>query len=213
MIDEGHIKFEARWRRSAPVRHPAVDELIRWRRPLYDAGLVGCYEDSGIGYGNLSARVEPPGLFFISGAGTGCIADAGPEHFALVTLYDVDANIVESEGAVAASSESMTHAAIYELDERFRAVIHVHDTALWAGLKDVLPATGAAIAYGTPEMAREFRRLYAETIFRDSGIAVMAGHAEGLVSVGGSVREAVERLLSVRDAFLLAGPGQAGGST
>ena len=206
MTDEGYIKFESRWRPSGPVRDPVVDELIRWRRPLYEAGLVGVYKDIGIGYGNLSARVEPPGLFVITGSGTGRIEEAGPEHFALVTGCDIDANVIESTGAAEASSESMTHAAIYELDERFRAVVHVHSMALWKGLRDSVPATRGDVAYGTPQMAREFRRLYSETGFRDEGIAVMAGHEEGLVSVGTSVREAAERMLAVREKFLRSAP-------
>ena len=207
MIDEGVIKFESRWRKSAPIRHPAVHELIRWRRPLYDAGLIGCYPDSGIGYGNLSARVEPPDLFVISGSGTGCIADPGPADFSLVTRCDVGRNIVESTGAVEASSESMTHAALYELDPGIRAVVHVHSKAMWSALGESLPATAAGVAYGTPEMAREFRRLLAGTAFRQTGVAVMAGHAEGLVSVGHSVREATERLLDLQRDVLPPAPG------
>lgn len=201
MIDEGVIKFESRWRQTAPIRHPAVVELVYWRRPLYDAGLIGCYGESGIGYGNLSARTGPPGLFVISGSGTGRVSDPGPEHFALVTGCDIDANVVESTGAVEASSESMTHAALYELDERIGAVVHVHSRALWAGLGETFPATAASVAYGTPEMAREFRRLYTTTAFRDTGVAVMAGHSEGLISVGRSIREATERMLAVQRGF------------
>lgn len=50
--------------------------------------------------------------------------------------------------------------------------------------------------YGTPEMAREFPRLYHETDFADSGVAVMAGHEEGIVAFGADTGQAAERILA-----------------
>ncbi|HWM27932.1 MAG TPA: class II aldolase/adducin family protein, partial [Woeseiaceae bacterium] len=110
-----------------------------------------------------------------------------------------EANIVENsvtcEGAVQASSETLTHAAIYELDLSINAVVHVHSTILWQRLKSKAPTTRAEISYGTPEMAGEFKRLYRETSFPDTGVAVMAGHEAGLVSIGSSMQEAARRIL------------------
>ena len=57
MIDEGYIKFESKWQRTEPLDFPDIDDLIKWRRPLYAAGLIGHYEDLGIGYGNISLRM------------------------------------------------------------------------------------------------------------------------------------------------------------
>jgi hypothetical protein len=47
-------------------------------------------------------------------------------------------------------------------------------------------------------MAKEFGRLLNETEFSAAGIAVMAGHEGGLISIGASVQEAAERLLFLR---------------
>ncbi len=76
-------------------------------------------------------------------------------------------------------------------------MVHVHSLVLWVALERSLPATRDAVAYGTPQMAREFARLYRETDFAIGGIARMAGHEGGLISFGMSVREAAERMLAL----------------
>jgi class II aldolase/adducin N-terminal domain-containing protein len=197
MIDEGYIKFKSYWEKSGPLDHAEIQDLILWRRPLYAAGLIGYYTEIGIGYGNISTRAGLAGQFVISGTQTGQIANPGNEHFALVTAYDIARNAVHSTGATEASSESMTHATIYELDPEIHAVVHVHNAALWETLKGISPCTDEHIAYGTPEMAQEFRRLFRDTDFPVSGIAVMAGHDDGLISTGVTTQQAAERLLSL----------------
>lgn len=198
MIDEGYIKFQSAWERSEPIAVPELESLMEWRRPLYAAGLVGHLDDEDVGYGNISARCRDATGFVISGTQTGHLADPGPEHYSLVTGYDFDTNVVQCRGAAQASSESLTHAAIYELDPSIRAVVHVHSEALWQALKGELPTTADDIAYGTPDMAREFQRLFRETAFSTEGVAVMGGHENGLVSMGGSVKEACDRILALR---------------
>jgi hypothetical protein len=204
MIDEGYTKFAVDWTRRSPLVHPAVAELERWRRPLYEAGLVGHYAHLGVGYGNISIR-SADGLFIISGTQTGHLPHTDERHYALVTGADMDQNSISCIGATQASSESLTHAAIYELDASINAVVHVHSARLWEQLKHSAPTTDAEISYGTPEMAREFRRLYRDTCFRDTGVAVMAGHDEGLVSIGGSLQEAACRILSIHAGYQRSG--------
>ncbi|MCH8335700.1 MAG: class II aldolase/adducin family protein [Proteobacteria bacterium] len=201
MIDEGYIKFDSHWRQTGPLDNAEIESLNRWRRPLYDAGLIGHYEEHGIGFGNLSVRTAAQRQFIISGSQTGHLPDLGAEHYALVEDYDIDRNRVYSIGAREASSESMTHAAIYELDPEIGAVVHVHSEELWAGLKGSAATTDAEVAFGTPEMAQEFRRLFKETDFQKTGIAVMAGHDSGLVSTGSNLQEAAERILAIDAKF------------
>lgn len=201
MIDEGYIKFDSHWRQTGPLDNAEIESLNRWRRPLYDAGLIGHYEEHGIGFGNLSVRTAAQRQFIISGSQTGHLPNLGAEHYALVEDYDIDRNRVYSIGAREASSESMTHAAIYELDPEIGAVVHVHSEELWAGLKGSAATTDAEVAFGTPEMAQEFRRLFKETDFQKTGIAVMAGHDSGLVSTGSNLQEAAERILAIDAKF------------
>lgn len=196
-IDEGYTKYEVDWRPAPPLPADALQELNDCRNRLYDAGLVGYYEQHGVGYGNLSIRGPKPGSFIISGTQTGHIPRTDASHYSLVTGYDIDANRVSCEGPVQASSEALTHAAIYELDPAIRAIAHAHSGELWRKLRDRIPTTAPDVPYGTPEMAREFRRLYEETDFARSGIAVMAGHEEGLVAYGATIAEATDRLLTL----------------
>lgn len=207
MIDEGYIKFELEWLEGPPPAARAVATLNKWRAPLYDAGLIGHYAELGIGFGNLSLRDTEAGQFIVSGTQTGHLEKLGPEHYTTVTDYDIAANRVRCEGPIKASSESMTHAALYELSDTINAVVHVHSASLWRAHLNVLPTSDAIVSYGTPEMADEFRRLYRQTSFPSGGVAVMAGHAEGIIATGSDMREAARRILSLHEQFGMAGQG------
>jgi ribulose-5-phosphate 4-epimerase/fuculose-1-phosphate aldolase len=197
ILDEGYIKYQSRWTHGDAPDIEAANLLEQWRRPLYEAGLIGHYEDLGIGYGNISVRCGDAGQFLISGTQTGHLPVTNESHYSLVTGYDLTGNSVNCTGPVQASSEAMTHAAIYELDPGIGGIVHVHSKLLWREYLDKLPTTDPAVAYGTPDMAREFTRLYAEGGFKESGLAVMAGHDEGLISFGASLEEAATRMLSL----------------
>ncbi len=196
-IDEGYVKYVSHWQAGPPPDADAVAVLNRWRKPLYDARLVGHYDDLNIGYGNISVRTGTAGGFVITGTQTGHIENTGPEHFSLVTAVDIDANTVHCVGPIQASSEALTHAALYALSPAIGAVVHVHDRGLWCEHKDRLPTTDASIPYGTPAMAHAFESLWTSGAFRDSGIAVMAGHDDGLVSIGRTLEEAATRMLTL----------------
>ena len=197
-IDEGYLKYTSDWSRGPAPEQAVTDLLDEWRRRLYQAKLIGHYADLGVGYGNISVRSKGTGLFVISGTQTGHIAATCGEHYALVTAYDLAENRVSCVGPLQASSESLTHAAIYELDEAVGAVVHAHSRRLWEQHLDGLPTTDASVAYGTPEMAQEFGRLYRETDFATGGLAVMAGHREGIVSIGTTLEEAASRLIRMQ---------------
>jgi ribulose-5-phosphate 4-epimerase/fuculose-1-phosphate aldolase len=196
-IDEGYIKYKSFWTKAPVPNAAATEELDTWRQPLLAAGLIGHYEELGIGYGNISIRCGEPGQFLISGTQTGHLERTDKTHYSLVTSYNTHANIVCSVGPVQASSEAMTHAAIYGLDGRIGAIVHGHSRALWRSLLNRLPTTGAKVAYGTPQMADEFRRLYRDTEFRQTGLAVMAGHEEGILSFGTTLEEAARKILAL----------------
>ena len=196
-IDEGYIKYDLDWTPGDAGHAATARELDRWRRPLVEAGLIGHYEELGIGFGNISQRCGTAGQFLISGTQTGHLATTDERHYALVTEVDIDANRVRCRGPVKASSEAMTHAAIYALEEDIGAVVHVHSAPLWRRYRGDLPTTDRDVAYGTPQMAHAFERLYRETDFGRIGIAIMAGHDEGLVSFGATVENAATKMLSL----------------
>ncbi len=192
--DEGYIKFESKLHQSLPPSEWDVEELNVWRDRLHGRGLIGAYED-GIGYGNISIKSRYNDEFIVSGTGTGRLPLLFPDHFTRVKSYDLEANRVLCEGTVHASSESMTHAAVYAGDPRAGAVIHVHSPEHWQRLLNRLPTSDPAVAYGTPDMAREILRLFDETDFPKTRVMVMGGHEEGILAYGRTLREAGRRLL------------------
>lgn len=193
--DEGVIKYKSDWTMGPAADAALIHELDTWRTPLFDAGLIGHDAESDIGYGNISLRVGETPQFVISGTQTGHIRSTNAAHYTLVTSYDIDANRVSCKGPAKASSEAMTHAAIYELDPGIRAIVHVHSRSLWRTHLSKLPTTRVEVAYGTPGMAKEFGRLYRESDFGTIGIALMAGHEDGAVSIGETLEQASRRIL------------------
>lgn len=198
-IDEGYIKYVSHWIEAPAVDAAATRDLQDWRRRLYEAGLIGHYAELNVGFGNISIRYGEVGQFLITGTQTGHLEYTTAEHYSLVTDYDIAQNTVSCRGPVQASSEAMTHAAIYELDSHIGAIVHVHSRSLWERFINDLPTTKVSVAYGTPEMAAEFRRLYAETDFGREGIAVMGGHDEGLIAFDASLGAAANKILALTE--------------
>ena len=166
-------------------------ELNACRRKLLERGLIGV-DANQIGFGNLSIRDGVSRNFYITGSATGGLPELTPTDCVRVVAYDFARNWLRYEGAAIPSSESLTHAAIYESDPSTSAVIHCHDAVLWRALLDRVPTTSKAVAYGTPEMAYEIMRLFEGTDVRSRKILVMAGHQGGIVTLGQNFEEACD---------------------
>lgn len=192
-MDEGYIKFNCDWIKAGPIDSNLIQELNVWRDTLYKLGLIGVY-NNGIGFGNLSFRIEN-NSFLISGSATGNLKKLNENHYSLVTDYDLLNNTLTCTGPIKASSESLSHAAIYEYSPRINAVIHIHSISLWEKLKNKVPTTSEKATYGTPEMAFEIKRLFKETLVTDEKIIVMGGHQEGIIAFGKTLEEAGKILL------------------
>lgn len=171
-----------------------ISSLNEWRDSLYRVGLIG-KDQHGIGYGNISCRLNK-NIFIITGSGTGSLKKLTAEHFTKVTAYNFPENTLESTGPLKASSESMTHAAVYETIPGCNAVFHVHHLTLWETLLARLPSTAKHIEYGTPAMAEEITRLLTDPVLLKQGILAMGGHKEGIISFGKDLDEAGSILLS-----------------
>lgn len=191
--DEGVIKFNCHWTQTNPLPSSKLKSLIDCRNQLFKLGLIGVYPD-GIGYGNISQLDHAKNQFVISGTQTGHFAQAMPEHFALVTNYNIKENFIVCEGPIKASSESLTHAMIYETFPDVTAVIHIHSAEHWKRLMHQVPTTGVAIPYGTPKMAEEIKRLAKESDLPQSQILVMAGHEDGIITFGSTLDQAFQVL-------------------
>jgi len=187
--ETGSAKFKCEQVPIEISRFAGFAELNRYRRKLLALGMIGV-DASGVGFGNLSIRDGATAQFYITGSATGRIPELMPADYARVVAYDFARNWLQCEGSTIASSESLTHAAVYESDPTARAVIHCHDLKLWAALLDKAPTTPKRVEYGTPEMAYAVRRLFEGTDVEKRKIFVMAAHDGGLVTFGRNLKDA-----------------------
>lgn len=193
--DEGIIKFKLTLKRAPAPEQTQVIALEKWRALFYKLGLVGEYPNEKIGYGNLSSRLQKKS-FIITGSQTGHLAHLQAHHYTKVSECDLKKGSVTAEGLIPPSSESLTHFGIYEANPAIHYVFHVHHPKLWEILHnrnecDFIPAD---IAYGTLEMA-----LAAQEILQDksTGLILMKGHEDGIISYGPTAEEAGRNLLEI----------------
>lgn len=195
MLDEGYIKFKPTWtRQPALIDSQVIEQLTHWRQVLYHHGLIGAYEN-GIGYGNISQRYGD--TFIISGSKTGNIPILTAKDYALVSHVDIKNNRLTCIGETIASSESMSHAVIYQELAQINAVIHIHHLGLWEKLLFNIPTTASGATYGTPEMAQSIIELIRTTSLPKSKVFVMQEHREGIFAFGDSLQEAATLLLEM----------------
>jgi ribulose-5-phosphate 4-epimerase/fuculose-1-phosphate aldolase len=194
-----YIKFtcESRSRGTEITPFDGLAELNVYRRKLLQLSLIGV-DANGIGFGNLSIRDSATNNFYITGSATGGIPELTLADCVRVMAYDFDKNWLRYEGSAIPSSESLTHAAVYESDAKAGSVIHCHDSKLWAALLNRAPTSSKAVDYGTPEMACEVTRLFQVTDVQSRKILVMAGHEGGIVAFGKDLEEAFAVLMRER---------------
>jgi len=191
-MDDGVIKFNLEWQEGEAPTSKGLSDLIYWRDRMYDLGLIGHDDTHDVGYGNISIMSENA-QFIISGTQTGHIPKLTAEYYTEVIDYSIAENSLTCRGPVKASSESLTHAAIYEVDTEIRAVIHIHHDQQWEAWLDHIPTTHIDVPYGTPEMAYEILRLFKEN--QSMNVLAMAGHQGGLIAFGKNLEEAAQPFL------------------
>jgi len=194
-MDEGYIKFNFDWEKTKPLHFSKIEKLNTWRQKLYEVNYLGVYSD-GIGFGNVSQRSEN-GKFIISGSKTGRFKTLNESHYSEVIDFDIQKNWVKCKGASIASSESMSHAVIYQQYPHVNAIFHVHHLALWEKLLWNIPTTPESAPYGSPEMANEIIQLFQKTNVLKKKLFAMAGHQEGLFAFGETLEEAGNVLLDL----------------
>jgi hypothetical protein len=200
---EGYVKYTAEHTPGPAVKHPFWHPLTRARTRLYDLGLIGALP-TGVGFGNVSIRLRG-NQFLISGTATGAKRELSPDDYCKVLSCNINGNSVESCGPIQASSESMSHSAIYRTCEEAASVIHIHSKAIFEGmLRDDLLSTPKTAAYGTPEMARAIINAV-EQWAKTHGSIVLAGHDEGVITWGVSIEEALTQVLELYDKYGISG--------
>lgn len=196
-MDEGVIKYVCQWTPSPPMNESSMAELIAWRDRLWQAKQIGLYPN-GIGYGNISLRLSAHS-FAVSGTQTGHLAHTTPRHYTLVNDWNIDRNTLRCTGPIKASSESLTHAALYDYSDAIRAIIHVHNRDLWQRYQGVLPTTAVTVPYGTPAMAYAMQQLLQQGDLKQKRMLIMAGHEEGVLVFGPTLNSAAQVLYQRMD--------------
>ena len=191
-----YIKFtcESRGCGTEITSFDGFAELNAYRRKLLQLRLIGV-DSNRIGFGNLSLRNGTTNNFCITGSGTGGMPELTVADCARVVAYNFKRNWLRYEGSPIPSSESLTHAAVYESDAKAGAVIHCHDSKLWAALLNQAPTSSKSVDYGTPDMAYEVMRLFKLADLQSRKILVMAGHEGGIVAFGRDLAEAFAVLM------------------
>jgi L-ribulose-5-phosphate 4-epimerase len=192
-----YVKFTCERTNAEFTPFDGFAELNAYRRQLRELRLMGV-DSNGVGFGNLSVRDGATKNFYITGSATAGISELTLADCAKVLAYDFERNWVGYEGSTIPSSESLTHAAIYESDAKVGAVIHCHDSRSWAVILNQAPTTSKTVKYGTPEMAYEIMRLFRVTDLHSRKILAMAGHEGGIVTFGRDLEEAFAVLMHER---------------
>ncbi len=198
---EGVIKYKLDHRGAAlKVDRTKVKPLVQLRDKLWELSLIGVYPPDhpvtpNIGFGNTSVRYTGNGQFIITGSQTGEKKETSIEDYALVLDYDIDNNRVISKGQTKPSSESMTHAAIYDIAPEVQWVIHVHHEEMWKNYEKLaMNTTPEDAPYGTPEMARAIQQAYRSQPKLNTPICLL-GHTDGLLTWGKTKEEALKLFL------------------
>ncbi len=198
MLD-GIIKYSIEHQTTSTPPFSGYVQLEALRTRLFTLGLIG--EKDGIGYGNLSMRHEGSKSFFITATQTGRRQMLSREYYTYISDYDFSTFKVISQGTHKPSSEALSHAMIYAIDERITTVIHIHSLALWKFMKtkDYFFTTAE---YGTAEMVEEIVGLYDNFDPMMHNAFVMKGHEEGIITFGRSMEEAELALYTIMQAYL-----------
>ncbi len=206
METEGVIKFELRMIEDETISgdHPQVAELLLIRQEMHKLAWIGVDREQ-IGYGNASVRIPGTGIL-ITGTQTGHLRVLEEEHLALVTnwKYGLDDSFsITYSGKCKPSSESITHAAIYDAHPEVQAVLHLHHSEWWILRQRIGPYTPHNISYGTSVMASAVAQLLTNEAVYKKGILAMGGHAGGILGWGASAEIALMNLIDIfrRDGF------------
>ena len=199
MID-GVIKYSIEHQTAETPLFSGYEQLEALRTRLFTLGLIG--EKDGIGYGNLSMRYESSKSFFITATQTGRNLMLSREYYTYISDYDFSTFKIISQGTHKPSSEALSHAMIYAIDDRITTVIHIHSLALWKFMKTNNDLATTA-EYGTAEMVEEIAGLYTNLDPMSNNAFVMKGHEEGIITFGKSVEEAELALYTIMQSYLM----------
>jgi ribulose-5-phosphate 4-epimerase/fuculose-1-phosphate aldolase len=209
VIDEGVIKYDrTNFSLSSSLEAPEYEQIEYWRKKLFRLNLIGEYKDISIGFGNVSTQKNYSHLleatvpqFLITGTQTGKYPNLNGDYYTRVVNYELENLKIYVIGPIEASSEALTHAALYKSNLNIKAIFHVHSNKIWNGMKlEGLQSIDENVSYGTLEMAKAVEQ-YAR--IGDSGVLYMKGHEDGILIFGSSLNEVGELTVSLYQKYCL----------
>jgi predicted Ser/Thr protein kinase len=186
------LRFKCKLIKAKALPEKELKEINKWRNKLHEIGFIRA--EKGVCLGNISCRRKKG--FIITGTRTAKFKELKPEQYCQVIEFNPKKKLLVCKGKINASSESLTHAAIYSSNKKINAVIHAHNTKMWKALKKKVPCTRKEIKQGTAEMAEEMKKLMKQENTLKKKIIVMKGHKGGLISFGKNLNEAGNVLLN-----------------
>lgn len=209
VIDDGVIKYDrSNFSHIDQLAHDEFREIEFWRKKLYQLNLIGEDEEAKVGFGNISRKYDfqtiHPTLnpqFVISGTQTGKYPELDGTKYTRVIDFDLPTLKLYAMGPLEASSESLTHAAVYKANSNIKTIIHVHSAPIWFGMKkDKMPHTCESISYGTFDMASALLNFAKD---KDSGVLYMEGHQDGVISFAPTFEESYDIILKLYNRYLV----------
>jgi len=189
---DGYIKFNYGWENSCPIPLKYIKALNKYRNILHKNKFIGI-DKEGIGFGNISQRHKNK-QFIITGNSTGGIKNLKNKDYSLVSSWDFQKNYISCHGSKVASSESLSHAIIYDTLKNINSVIHIHDRVLWEKLKHKYPTTPKSAKYGTVEMTKEIKKILKNKNNVQKRIIIMGGHKDGIIFFGENLQDVYKTL-------------------
>lgn len=199
---EGVIKYRCDWNRISPdiITEDGLDILNIWRSQLIKEAVIG-QNDEGVGFGNISYRLEGSNYFLITGSQTGHLPVLTKEHIALIEEFSIEKNYVKCSGLTKASSETLSHAVFYSVLTKCNAVIHIHSKKIWMQARGSYRTTAVEALYGTPELARSIIETLNDSSAAEEQIIIMGGHQEGIMIYGNTLDQAGTIALELVDKY------------
>jgi hypothetical protein len=207
VIDDGVIKYrQNKFTQTDSLLTIEYHKVEFWRKKLFQLKLIGEYPTNKVGYGNLSQKKDysqfhqtDSAQFVITGTQTGVLAELSGIHYTRVLDFNLDKFEIQMMGKIQASSESLTHAALYSSNSNIQAVFHIHHPLIWQELLKDKKTSTPKVEYGTSEMAKVAAYIARS---KDYGIFAMAGHIEGVIAFGPDTEQAGEILLEAYQKFV-----------
>jgi hypothetical protein len=185
-MKEGIVKFNFSHKQKESITKKEIEPLNNIRKQLREWSLLGVYpadhpKNPKTGYGNISKRVSNnKRRFIITGTQTSDKKKLTVEDYCRIISYSIKKGTVDSEGLSMPSSETLTHAAVYDAQSDINFVCHVHNKIIWKNYKELeLKTIPKEATFGSLKLAKEIRKFYQE--HDGTEVVIMLGHEEGIL--------------------------------